>query len=89
MASAASSINFSFSSWLPGTKLLSVIVCETWGSSESRCAIRLAASRFGAMSSIALTPVWGSFRSSRKVATDSALGTAKVQRIEVERQKQQ
>ena len=54
--------------------MLSVLVCEACGSSERRRAVASASARFGFMISTELAPVCGSFRSSRKVATDSTLG---------------
>ena len=83
---APSAISFSFAGWSSGTKLSSDMTRRTSGTFSRRAAIfRASASEF-VITLMALAPVFGSFRRSRKVAIEFNLRAAQIDRIEVELQ---
>lgn len=71
---APCAISFSFGAWSDGTKLSRDITRSTSGSFSSLASICLACSSELVSTLMALAPVFGSLRRSRKVAIDSALG---------------
>ena len=71
---AACAISFSFAGWSSGTKLSSDITRRTSGTFSSRASIFFASASELVSTLMALAPVLGSLRRSRKVAIDSAFG---------------
>ena len=69
---AAFSISLSFAGWSDGTKLSSERTLATSGSFSSFASIFLASASEWVSTLMALAPVLGSLRKSRKVAIDSA-----------------